>query len=95
MMQAIIEAAKTPQLIRGVVVAGFNRCGFLSCHPQDLETGKYGGNYAYAYTRYYRHDDDLTELDKELEALGHLYLKSNACDGLIYGVETKPYISSK
>ncbi len=90
MMQAIIEAAKTPQMIRGVVVAGF-RCGCLSSNPKDMESGKYGGNYAYAYTRYYRHDDDLEKLNKELEALGRLYLKSTACSGLIYGVETKPY----
>lgn len=90
MMRVLEEAKKTPQMIRGKVVAGFWRCGFLSPNINDMEERHV--NYAVAYTRWYRHDEDLNQLENDMNRLLHVYSSDRMdYDGAILGIETKPY----
>ena len=82
------ELSKEKQMIRGAVIAGY-RDGFLSWDIDDMN--KRNINYALAYTRWYRHDDDLKKLEEETEALMRLYLRNNQCSGGMIHYETKPY----
>ena len=82
------ELSKETQMIRGVVIVGYGG-GFLSWDVKDMETR--GINYAVAYTRWYRHDDNLKKLEIETESLMRIYFRNNQCTGGMLHYETKPY----
>lgn len=91
MMEMIEKAAEKPQLIRGKIVAGFGRCSYMSMDIDDME--KHGGNYAVAVTKWYRHDDDLSRLERDINFLSRALSNGHHCDyaGAMIGIETKPY----
>lgn len=91
MMEMIEKAAEKPQLIRGKIVAGFDRCSYMSMDIDEME--KHGGNYAVAVTKWYRHDDDLRGLERDISILSRSFSNGHRCDytGALIGIETKPY----
>lgn len=90
MMEMIAKAAETRQMIRGKIVVGYDRCSFMSPNIEDMEA--HGVSYAYAVTKWYRHDDDLSRLESDMEALSRAYrVNHNDYSGALLGIETKPY----
>lgn len=73
---------ENPQMVRGVVVAGSRYGGLVSRDNDDC---------AVARTLWYRHDDDLDVLERELEALSQIFMKSWKCDGVMISYEYKNY----
>ena len=71
-----------PQMVRGVVVAGSRYDGYVS---------KDNDRCAVARTLWYRHDDDLTELEKELDALARVFSHSTKSSGMLLTYEYKDY----
>lgn len=88
MMKAIEEAKKEPQLIRGIVVRGFDRCGLISTDLAEME--RRGENYARATTKWFRHDDDLKQLEHLMNTLSHTFMGYGA-EGCLLSIETRPY----
>lgn len=70
-----------PQMVRGVVVAG-ERDGMVS---------KNNDSCAVARTFWYRHDDDLADLENEMETLRRVFSKNHKCSGMILTFEYKDY----
>ena len=90
MMEMIAKAAETRQMIRGKIVVGYGRCSYMSFDTDEMDA-RYC-NYAAAVTKWYRHDDDLSKIKADIEALSRAYrLNHNDYCGAIIGIETKPY----
>ena len=71
-----------PQRVRGVVVAGSRWAGCVSIDNDEC---------AVARTFWYRHDDDLAELERELNKLVRTYSESSKGSGMAYYYEYKDY----
>lgn len=71
-------------MVRGYVVTGDR---YTSCIGKDQE------GCITAYTFWYRHDEDLTALERELEDLCRVYSRMKFCTGYLFGYETKEYKS--
>ena len=71
-----------PQMVRGVIVVGDKYCGHVSADNDDC---------AVARTLWYRHDDDLIELENELEAIAKVYSRSSKSSGYIVTYEYRDY----
>ena len=74
-------------LIRGVVGVGTPNSGIITT---DLEMARSHGTIV-AHTHWYRHDDDLGELEEDLDALVRCYHRMRRSRGIAYGYEYKPY----
>lgn len=73
-----------PQMVRGVVVAG-SRCDGMVSIDND--------RCAVAKTFWYRHDDDLDELEKDLDRLAKIYMGSSKASGATCFYEYRDYRS--
>lgn len=75
-------------MVRGYVVYSQNRCPCIS-----LDAGKDESNWdcQVAYTTWYRHDDNLDELEKELDKLCRFYMSLRPVEGCMMGYEYKEY----
>ena len=71
-----------PQMARGVVVAGTRYSGYV---------GRDNDECAVARTFWYRHDDDLNELERELNVLVRAYSGSKKNHGMSYWYEYRDY----
>ena len=69
-------------MIRGYVVVGDR---YSSCIGKDRE------NCVTAYTFWYRHDDDLTQLERDVDLLQKAYSAMPKWSGMMIGFEAKPY----
>lgn len=74
---------KKPQLVRGVVVVSSRYDGLVS---------KDNDNCAIARTLWYRHDDDLAELEREVTSLARILLSSSKGCSMTLAYEYKDYI---
>lgn len=74
-------------LIRGVVGIGNRNSSVVTTNLED--SIKYGT--IVAYTHWYRHDDDLDELEADLIALVRCYGRMKRSSGISYTYEYKPY----
>lgn len=88
MMKAIEEARMKPQLIRGIVVRGFDKCGLISTDLAEME--RRGENYARATTKWFRHDGDLKQLEFLMSTLSSTFMGYGA-EGCLLSIETRPY----
>lgn len=77
-------------LVRGVVGIGNRNSGMVSTDPK---TAAEHGTLV-AYTHWFRHDDDMTVLEKELNALVQCYSRMQKTSGIMYGYEYKEYRKS-
>ena len=79
---------KAPELetgmVRGYVAVGTRYAG---CIGKDVDSH----DCTTAYTFWYRHDDDLTLLERDLELLRKAYASMHKWSGMTIGFETKPY----
>ena len=71
-----------PQMVRGVVVVGSIYSGYVGLDNE---------NCAIAKTLWYRHDDDLDELERDLRALQRLLMRSSKASGAIVSYEYRDY----
>ena len=82
-----MKAENRNQMVRGVVAVGNRNSVVLSTNPADAEAH----GFIIAYTHWYRHDDDLETLDKELKSLCESYASMRKTDSIMYGYEYKDY----
>ena len=69
-------------MVRGyVVVASRYAAGCRKDDPENVT----------AYTHWFRHDDDLTVLERETEALHRVYMSFRDTSSMMIGYEYKPY----
>ena len=78
-----MKAENRGQRVRGVVVVGNCSTGCISSDNPDCIT---------AYTHWYRHDDDLTVLDSELNRLWKCYSDMRKTSGVSISYEYKDYV---
>ena len=71
------------QLVRGYVVACTKWEGGTRLPPEP--------DAPHAYTFWYRHDDDLKQLERELRALVDIFSRNWKFGGAQFGYEYKPY----
>lgn len=78
-----MKAENRGQRVRGYIVVGTRSTGCISKDNPDCIV---------AYTHWYRHDDDLRELEKELGRLRAVYssFKRTSCMSISY--EYKDYV---
>ena len=74
-------------LVRGVVGIGNRYSGVVTTDPKSAEAH----DTMIAYTHWFRHDDDLTVLESELDSLVRCYAKMKKSTGIMYGYEYKEY----
>lgn len=77
-----MKAENKGQRVRGCVVAGGSHTGIMSKGNPDC---------AVAYTHWYRHDDDLTLLERELKRLSDLYMSFSKTDSVAISYEYADY----
>lgn len=82
-----MKAENRGQLVRGGVAIGDRYSGCVSSDPKQAE--QFGT--LLAYTHWYRHDDDLTELDRDLQKLVNVYRDMNKTGSMMYYYEYKDY----
>lgn len=82
-----MKAENKGKLVRGVVAAGNIYGGCVVFDP--IEATKH--RCIVAYTHWYRHDDDLSVLDRELESLSRLYSNMSKTSIVAYTYEYKDY----
>ena len=75
-------------LVRGYVVYGTHRAGYISMEraldPECWDVGV-------AFTPYHRHDDDPEIVARELRALETVYMGFHDVGGMMVGYEYRPY----
>ena len=77
-----MKAENKGQRVRGCVLAGNRRTGIMSKNNTDC---------AVAYTHWYRHDDDLELLERELKRLSDLYMSFGKTDSVAISYEYAEY----
>ena len=71
-----------PQMVRGVVVSGTRWSGAVSADNNDCAVAK---------THWFRHDDNLNELEAELVLLVKALTRSSKCHGAASYYEYQDY----
>ena len=75
------------QLVRGVIAVGTASSGMITADPEEAK--KHG--VIVAYTHWYRHDDNLSELEHDFEALRRTYMSmSKSAEAMLF-YEYKDY----
>lgn len=77
-----MKAENKGQRVRGCVLAGNRRTGIMSKNNTEC---------AVAYTHWYRHDDNLENLERELKRLSDLYMSFNKTDSVSISYEYAEY----
>lgn len=77
-----MKAENKEKRVRGYVLAGNRRTGIMSKNNPDLVV---------AYTHWYRHDEDLEKLERELEQLSKLYKSFSKTDTVSTSYEYAEY----
>ena len=77
-----MRAENRGQRVRGVLVAADRYTSLVSVDNPDCVV---------AYTHWYRHDDDLTQLDSDLERLQRCYSGMNTTSSIALHYEYKDY----
>jgi hypothetical protein len=77
-----MKAENRKQRVRGYVVVGTRSTGCVGKDDPQCVT---------AYTHWYRHDDDLKQLDRELEQLQTVYRGFSKTDCMMVGYEYADY----
>ena len=77
-----MKAENKGKRVRGYVVAGNRRTGIMSKNNPDC---------AVAYTHWYRHDDNLEALERELKRLTELYMSFSKTDSVSAAYEYADY----
>lgn len=84
----LVKLAEKKQMIRLVVMAGYWRCGCLMATDQENE--ERGNNTSYVHTRWYRHDENLQELELYARRFTRMFFDAGA-DTVTCHYETKEY----
>lgn len=77
-----MKAENRGQRVRGKIVIGNRTTGCISADNPDCIV---------AVTHWYRHDDDLRQLDSELESLRRCYSYMRKTSGMTISYEYKDY----
>lgn len=77
-----MKAENRGQRVRGYIVVGNRYTGCISRDNPDCIV---------AYTHWYRHDDDLTELERDLKRLADLYMSFSRTQSASMSYEYKDY----
>lgn len=82
-----MKAEDRGQLVRGVVGIGNHYHSGVTTNPAQAEEM----GCLIAYTHWFRHDDDLSVLDRELESLVNCYGRMKQTSSMMYYYEYKDY----
>lgn len=77
-----MKAENKGKIVRGCVMAGNRRTGIMSKGNPDC---------AVAHTHWYRHDDDLEALEREIKRLSDLYMSFRKTDSVAVSYEYADY----
>ena len=77
-----MKAENKGKRVRGCVMAGNRRTGIMSKENPEC---------AVAFTHWYRHDDDLKVLEREVKRISDLYMSFGKTDNVMISYEYADY----
>ena len=83
----MIKAENRGKRVRGVIAIGNDSCCYITTDPREAEKH----NCIIAYTHWYRHDENLRELENDLETLKRAYSQMAQTTSMLIHYEYKDY----